>query len=152
MSLGDYLRYLRALKGGPTPWEIQEATGIPSGLYCHIEQRYREIGDDETMRKLAAYFGVPFGELARRKPKYRKALSAALASSLKRRTPIRLILRSGHEFTGQVCWWDLGATLLALDDGDEVVVQRHMVDDWAELGGPAADAPTSPTSADGPEG
>lgn len=130
MSLGDYLRFLRACKGGPTPWEIQEATGVPSGLYGHIEQRYREIGDDETMQKLAAYFGVPLEELRRRKPKYRKALSAALAAAMAQNAPLRLILRSGHEFTGRVAWWDLGATLLTLDDGSEVVVQRHMVDDW----------------------
>jgi hypothetical protein len=136
MSLGDYLRYLRARKGGPTPWEIQEATGVSSGVYGHIEQRYREIGDEETMQKLAAYFEVQLEELTRRKPKYRKALSGALAAAMTHNVPIRLILRSGHEFSGHVVWWDLGAVLLALEDGKEVVVQRHMVDDWVGTAAP----------------
>ncbi|MCC7355135.1 MAG: helix-turn-helix transcriptional regulator [Anaerolineae bacterium] len=155
MSLGDYLRYLRARKGGPTPWEIQEATGVPSGVYGHIEQRYREMGDEETMQKLAAYFGVPLEELMRRKPKYRKALSGALAASMAQNVPIRLILRSGDELSGRVAWWDLGATLLTLDDGSEVVVQRHIVDDWVgtaepvemgDEGEPAEDEDEEPAS------
>jgi len=130
MSVGDYLRYLRARKGGVTPWEIQEATGVPCGVYGHMEQRYRELGDEETLQKLATYFGVPVEELTRRKPKYRKLLSGALEAAKQGGIPIRLILRSGHEFTGCVEWWDLGAALLKLDDGSEIVVQRHIVDDW----------------------
>jgi hypothetical protein len=41
MSTSDYLRYLRAVKGGPTPQDIETATGVPAGAYRQIEQRYR---------------------------------------------------------------------------------------------------------------
>ena len=47
MSLGDYLRLLRARKGGITPWDIEAATDLPKGLYRQMEQRYRAVGDDE---------------------------------------------------------------------------------------------------------
>ena len=33
MSLGDYLRLLRAKHGGLTPWDIESATTLPKGLY-----------------------------------------------------------------------------------------------------------------------
>ena len=32
MSLGDYLRQLRAKRGGITPWEIEESTQLDRGL------------------------------------------------------------------------------------------------------------------------
>jgi hypothetical protein len=40
-------------------------------------------------------------------------------------------MRSGQTLTGKVQWSDLGAALLQLANGQEVVVQRHMVDRWA---------------------
>ena len=130
MSLGDYLRFLRAMRDGPTPWEIQEATEVPSSIYRHLEQRYREMGDEDTIQKLAEYFEVPVEELQQRKTKYRKALSAALLEAKTNDQSIRLILRSGHTFEGRIGWWDLGATLVRLADGEEIVIQRHIVDDW----------------------
>lgn len=130
MSLGDYLRYLRALKGGPTPWDIQEATGVPSGLYRQMEQRYRAVGDEETLVKLAAYFEVPVEELRWRYDWPRKSLSAALVEAQEEGRPIRLHLRTGESFEGRVEWWDLGATLLTLADGEQVVIQRHVVETW----------------------
>lgn len=131
MSLGDYLRFLRAMKGGPTPWEIQEATDVPSNVYRHLEQRYREMGDDDTIQKLADYFDVPVEELQRHRTKYRKALSTALLEAQTDDLPIHLTLRSGHELEGKLEWWDLGATLMRLADGEEVVIQRHIIDDWS---------------------
>jgi len=130
VSLGDYLRYLRALKGGPTPWDIQEATGVPSGLYRQMEQRYRAVGDEETLVKLAAYFEVPVEELRWRYDWPRKSLSAALVEAQEEGRPIRLHLRTGESFEGRVEWWDLGATLLTLADGEQVVIQRHVVETW----------------------
>lgn len=130
MSLADYLRILRAMKGGPTPWEIEEATGVPSGLYRQMEQRYRAVGDEETLLKLAAYFEVPVEELRWRYDWPRKALSKALVEAQEEGRPIRLHLRTGESFEGRVEWWDLGATLLTLADGEQVVVQRHVVETW----------------------
>lgn len=130
MSIGDHVRYLRAAKGGPTPWDIQQATGIPSSTLSQLEQRYRAVGTDEELAKLAEYFGVPVEDLLQRQDWTRKALSAFLAEAYEEDWQIKLRLRNGQEFNGRVLWYDLGATLLQLDDGQEVVIQRHFVDRW----------------------
>ncbi len=130
MSASDYLRYLRAVKGGPTPQDIETATGVPAGAYRQIEQRYRSMGTEEELASLAAYFEVPTEELTSRVEWSRKALSAALVVAVEQDRPIQLALRNGHTITGKVQWSDLGAALLKLEDGHEVVVQRHMVDRW----------------------
>jgi transcriptional regulator with XRE-family HTH domain len=132
MSLGDYARYLRALKGGPDFLTIEEATGIPSSAIREIEQRYRRVGEnDDNLQKLADYFGVPVEEMIWRREKWRKLLSEALYTAQTEKRPIRLILRDGPSFEGQVLWWDLGATELELaEKGTRLVVQRHAVDDW----------------------
>lgn len=130
MSAGDYLRQLRAVKGGPTPQDIELATGVAAGAYRQIEQRYRAMGSEEELAKLAAYFDVPTEELSSRVEWTRKALSAALVEAVEMDAPIRLELRSGHTLTGKVLWSDLGAALIRQDDGQEIAVQRHMVDRW----------------------
>ena len=63
MSLGDYLRVLRARRGGITPLDIEAATGLSKGLYRQMEQRYRVMGDDDALRILADFYGVPFEDL-----------------------------------------------------------------------------------------
>jgi len=130
MSTGDYLRYLRALKGGPSPSQIEEASGVTSGLYRQIEQRYRAMGGDEDYAKLAEYFQVPVDDLISRREWSRKALSAALYEAKHAEQPITLALRTGQTLAGTVVWSDLGAALLRLDGGKEVVIQRHMVERW----------------------
>ena len=131
MSLGDYLRYLRAMRGGVTPLEIMEETGIPPRILTQIEQRYREMGDDETLEKLAAYYEVPVEELHWRRGRSRKALIAFLARARNEGHVVRLRLRAPQEeFVGRVVWDDLGAVELRLAGGGNVVVQRHAVDDW----------------------
>ena len=133
MSLGDYIRYLRAKKGGPDFWTIEEATGIPGRTLREIEQRYRRVGEsDEVIKKLADYFGVPIEELTWRREKWRKLLSEALHTAQSENRPICLKLHNGPTFEGHVLWWDLGATELKLSkEGEQIVVQRHIVDDWA---------------------
>ncbi len=132
MSLGDYVRYLRAMKGGPDFWTIEEATGVPGGTLREIEQRYRRVGEnDDDLQKLANYFGLPAQELTWRREKWRKLLSEALHTAQSEERTIHLVLRDGPSFEGRVLWWDLGATELELSEGGErVVVQRHAVDDW----------------------
>lgn len=130
MSTGDYVRQLRALRGGPTPLEIEQAAGLPAGLYRQLEQRYRGVGSEEDLAKLADYFRVPVEELTSRQQWTRKDLSAALVEANEQDRPIQLVLRSGQAITGKVVWSDLGATLLHLDDGRELVIQRHIVDRW----------------------
>lgn len=132
MSLGDYVRYLRAMKGGPDFFAVEEATGVPAPTLRQIEQRYRRVGEsDEDLHKLADYYAVPVEELTWRREKWRKLLSEALYTAQTEDRPIRLILRNGPTFEGRVLWWDLGATELELHDkGERLVVQRHIVDDW----------------------
>lgn len=132
MSLGDYVRYLRAQKGGPDFRTVEEDTGVSSLTLRQIEQRYRRVGEnDEDLQKLADYFGVPVEELSWRREKWRKLLSEALYTSQAESRPVRLVLRDGPSFEGRVLWWDLGATELELSGAEgRVVVQRHAVDDW----------------------
>jgi hypothetical protein len=132
MSLGDYVRYLRAMKGGPDFWTVEEATGVPGRTLREIEQRYRRVGEsDEDLQKLAAYYAVPIEELTWRREKWRKLLSEALQTAHAEDRSIRLVLRDGPTFEGRVLWWDLGAAELELHaGGGQLVVQRHAVDDW----------------------
>lgn len=132
MSLGDELRYLRARAGGVTPDDIQEATGISATLYCMLEQRYRELGEDETLESLADYFGADVEALKRARSRSRKALSQYMDQALANKSPVRLNLRCGETLSGSLAWWDLGALGLTPDDGGSlIVVQRHAVLDWS---------------------
>jgi transcriptional regulator with XRE-family HTH domain len=135
MSLGDYVRYLRAMRGGPDFLSIEAATGVPGRSLREIEQRYRHVGEsDEELQKLADYYGVPVEELTWRREKWRKLLSEALYTAQTDNRPLRLILRNGPTFDGRILWWDLGAAELELADGTgRLVVQRHAVDDWELL-------------------
>lgn len=130
MSLGDYLRLLRATHGGITPWEIEEATGLPKGLYRQMEQRYRAVGDDDAIRMLADFHGVAFEELRWRLDWPRKALSRALVAAQAKGIPITLHLWNGAAVSGLVLWWDLGAVALQMADGTPMVVQRHAAERW----------------------
>lgn len=130
MSLGDYVRFLRALKGGPTPWQIETDTGIAPGIYRQIEQRYRSIGDEQLLEKMAVYFGVAAEELRWRQHWPRKGLTAALVDAQESGQPLTLVLRNSETLTGAVQWWDLGAVEIRQADGVLLVVQRHMVDRW----------------------
>ncbi len=130
MSLGDYLRMLRARRGGITPLDIEAATGVDKGLYRQMEQRYRAVGDDDTLRRLADFYGVPFEALRWRLDWPRKALSRALVQVIRENAPIRLELCDGQVVVGAVKWWDLGAIGVETPDG-EWVVQRHAVEKWS---------------------
>ena len=130
MSLGDYLRLQRAIRGGITPWDIEAATGLTKGLYRQIEQRYRAVGDDDAIRVLADFYGVPFEDLRWRLDWPRKALSRALGAALQANRPITLYLWNGQTVSGLVRWWDLGAVELETAPGQSVVVQRHAAERW----------------------
>ena len=133
MSLGDYLRLLRAKAGGITPLEIEAATELPKGSYRLMEQRYRAIGDDESARKLADFYGVPFEDLRWRLDWPRKALSRSLVAVVRQTSPITLYLWNGQTVTGRVKWWDLGAVGLETEAGHLLVVQRHAAERWEPL-------------------
>jgi len=130
MSLGDYLRLLRARRGGLTPWDIEAATALPKGLYRQMEQRYRAIGDDASIEILAEFYAVPFEDLRWRLDWPRKALSRALLAAATNQIPITLSLWNGQAAVGKVVWWDLGAVALDTNGGQLLVVQRHAVERW----------------------
>lgn len=131
MSLGDELRYLRARAGGITPSDIFEETGVEPGLYSQLEQRYRKMGDDETVEKLAAFFDVDADWLKKARSRSRKALSQFLERSHQEAQTVELRLRTDETISGRVLWWDLGAFgLETAEDEALIVVQRHAVIDW----------------------
>jgi len=133
MSAGDYLRFLRAVKGGPTPWEVETATGVAAGDYRQIEQRYRSFGDEQDLTRLAPYFGVAPEDLIERHGWSRKDFSATLVEVQEADREIRFQLRNGEAIEGKVAWSDLGAAMLTLKDGQQIVIQRHFVDRWELL-------------------
>jgi hypothetical protein len=96
-----------------------------------LEQRYREIGDDETLEKLAAYFGSDADVLKSARSRSRKALSQHLSQALDSETTVELKLRAGETLAGRLAWWDLGALgLEPTDGGPLIVIQRHAVVGW----------------------
>lgn len=131
MSLGDELRYLRALRGGPDNRTVEEGAGIPHGTLRQLEKRYRRMGeDDKILARLAAYYGVSLERLQFHRERYRKALSAYLHQKQESGEEAHLRLRTGEEMSGRVRWWDLGAFGLETEDGELTIVQRHAVVDW----------------------
>lgn len=130
MSLGDALRLLRARKRGVTPQDIETALPeLPKGLYRQMEQRYRAVGDEASIRMLADYYETPFETLYAQLPWSRKALSRAIVHARNAQIPLTLTLATGDVLRGEIMWWDLGAVGLRTKQG-ELVVQRHAVREW----------------------
>ncbi len=134
MSLSDYLKFMRANKGGVTPWEIAEATGISSKDVHLLEVKHRRMGeDDAALAKLAAYFEVPLSALTTRREMFRKRLTIFLADGQYAQEPVTLALESGEEIAGTVAWFGREAVALVPAGGDSempIVVQRAVVADW----------------------
>ena len=126
MSLSDYIKYQRALKGGLTPWEIAEGSGVPARDVHLIEVKHRRMGEDDAMlEQLASYFGVPAQDLTDRREAYRKRLTFFLDESKHDSSPVELKLESGET----VALKDEGA-----DDNSLCIVQRAWVADWRRGG------------------
>lgn len=131
MSLGDELRYLRALRGGGNLQEIEREIGLQASTLGRMEQRYRRVGeDDEILARIAAYYDVPLEKLQWHRERYRKALSAYLQQTMETGANASFALRSGEAVEGRVQWWDLGAFGLESTGKPLTVVQRHAVVDW----------------------
>lgn len=131
MSLGDYLRYLRAMKGGLPLDEMAAAMDWEKpGDISQAEKRYRPVYDKALIEKLAAYYGRPAEEFHWHNARPRKFLTFAAARALETKEPLALTLRSGEILTGTIEWWDLGSLGLRLADGRLLCVQRQAVVDW----------------------
>ena len=134
MSLGDQLRVLRAMRGGPSLTEVCTAVGETSARKLQeIEQRYRDPSDEAFVDKLAAYYNVPVSELRWHRARPRKALALHITAAMQANWNVTLRLRSGETLVGRPLWWDLGAIGLDIQEGGPpIVVQRHAVIDWDE--------------------
>ena len=139
MSLSDYVKYLRAVKGGVTPWEIAEASGVPASEVHLIEVKHRRVGeDDEMLAKLAEYFGVPLEDLTSRRESYRKTLTQFLEDNKRKEAPVTLTLESGEPVSGKIDWFSREAVALVPANGDTTeatasdpyIVQRGWVASW----------------------
>lgn len=138
MSLSDYIKYQRAVKGGLTPWEIAEGSGVSSRDVHLLEVKHRRMGEDDTMlQKLADYFGVPLSELTQRREAYRKRLISFLDEHIQEdsATAIAIRLENGEEVSGVPAWYSREAIALrpegsATDSTDLCIVQRAWISDW----------------------
>ena len=131
MSLGDELRYLRAMRGGPSYNDIQERLGLPQGTLWWLERKYCLVGeDDEVLERLAAYYHTTLENLQFHRKRYRKALSVYLDQAKKSGQEVNVLLRTGEWLRGRVLWWDLAAFGLQTEEWGPTVVQRHAVIDW----------------------
>lgn len=129
MSLGDHLRYLRAMNDGQHPTPIYTALGISRGLITE-EIAYRPMRDEVLMAKLADYYNRPLEEFQWHNARPRKFLTFYLAAALGQKTSVELQLRSGQKLHGTVEWWDLSSVGVRQENGRLLVIQRHAVVDW----------------------
>jgi hypothetical protein len=148
MSLSDFIKYQRALKGGLTPWEIAEGSGVPARDVHLLEVKHRRMGDDDAMLdKLAQYFGVPLDALTSRREAYRKRLTFFLEQAVRDNRAVTLRLESGEELTGTIRWYSREAIGLVPDgsesEDDVLVVQRTWVADWRAAGDTAWEVETT---------
>ncbi len=138
MSLSDYIKYQRALKGGLTPWEIAEGGGVAARDVHLIEVKHRRMGEDDALlESLADYFGVPITDLTSRREAYRKRLTYFLDESKRVSSPVDLQLESGEVVSGLPVWYSREALALrddGADSNDLCIVQRAWVADWRRGG------------------
>jgi hypothetical protein len=151
VSLSDYIKYQRALKGGLTPWEIAEGSGISARDVHLIEVKHRRMGDDDALlENLAAYFKVPMQELTSRREAYRKRLTYFLEESKRDSSAVDLKLESDEVVSGWPVWYSREAVALKgedADDSDLCVVQRAWIADWRRQGAADWDVASSLASA-----
>ena len=132
MSLSDYVKFMRAVKGGVTPWEIADATGVPSKEVHLLEVKHRRMGDDDAMlAKLAEYFEVPIEELTRRRDAFRKRLTGFVADRQRSNEAVTFVLESGEQLHGTIAWFGREAIALQPDDtGNPLIIQRAVIAEW----------------------
>ena len=148
MSLSDFIKYQRALKGGLTPWEIAEGSGVPARDVHLLEVKHRRMGDDDAMLDmLAKYFGVPVDALTSRREAYRKRLTFFLEQAVRENRHVTLRLENEEDLTGSIKWYSREAIGMVLEgsesEDDVLVVQRAWVADWRAAGEAAWEVETT---------
>ena len=98
MSLGDYVRLLRAQRGGHDHADFAAAYGDGATKQLHLlEMRQRDISDGALLEKIAVFYGVSVPELQWHRQRSRKALSRYLLGAQLASRSITLRLRTGEE-------------------------------------------------------
>ena len=142
--MSDRVKYLRAVNGGLTPWEIAEKSGVPAREIHLLEVKHRRVGEnEEILEKLADFFNVPVADLINRREAYRKRLTFFLEECRDRDIPIVLKFENGEQLEGKVAWFGREAVALTVgggeitggapgdsDDANLRIVQRGWVADW----------------------
>lgn len=131
MSLGDHLRYLRAVNGGQSTDEVAKAIGLENATELNLaEVRYRPVADDHLIESLATYYARPVAEFQWHNARPRKYLTFYLSQAKEQQSLVSLTLRGDQEVSGRVLWWDLSSVGLRQESGRVLVVQRHAIIDW----------------------
>lgn len=141
MSLSDHIKYLRAVKGGLTPWEIAEGSGVSAREIHLIEVKHRLVGEnDAVLQRLADYFEIPLDELTSRRGAFRKLLTGFLEEAQQQGAPVVLKLEGGEEVQGKVGWYGREAVAIAPETGGgdthPYIVQRAYIADWRRADSP----------------
>jgi sRNA-binding regulator protein Hfq len=128
MSLGSYVLYLRALRGGITPREVAAEIGMPEH-YIHAIELEKHVGDADSRAKLADYFELridDFAELARSShSKFLEALKK------ERRPQVGFLLMNGETLLGTVDGADSSIVkIVEVNTGIKTILQRHAIKKW----------------------
>jgi transcriptional regulator with XRE-family HTH domain len=147
MSLSDYIKYLRAVNGGLTPWEIAEGSGVSAREIHLLEVKHRRMGqNDEVLEKLAAFFNVPPGELMSRREAFRKRLTSFLDEKQEDISPVALRLENGEVIEGTIEWYAREALAIkpsSNPDDPPYIVQRSWIADWRDASDPSWEVASS---------
>lgn len=134
MTLGNYISYLRAMRGGISPQDVAEQTGIDRYTLWELEVKHRQVGDDDMLHKLSEFFGVSYDDLATRREHFGKRFTSFLWRRLNDHEPAWFVVRFGERVEGRVRWANMLSFALDIEDRpDPLVVLRHAVDDWGLL-------------------
>ncbi|HEX2910565.1 MAG TPA: helix-turn-helix transcriptional regulator [Chloroflexia bacterium] len=131
MSLGSYILYLRAQKGGITPREVAAEIEMPEH-YIHAIELEKHAGDIDSRTKLAEYFGVSVDEFA----EYSRSTHARFMEMLKkeRRPQVGFLLMNGETLVGTVDGADSSIVkIVELNSGVKTILQRHAIKKWWPL-------------------
>ena len=131
MSLGSYILYLRAQKGGITPREVAQELQMPEH-YIHAIELEKHAGDVESRTKLATYFDISVDDFT----DYARSTHSRFLELLKkeRRPQVGFLLMNGETLVGTVDGADSSIIkIVELNTGVKTILQRHAIKKWWPL-------------------
>ncbi len=139
MSLGSYIIYLRAAKGGLTPRELALEVEMPEH-YIHAIELEKHGGDIESRTKLATYFDIPVEDFS----DYARSTHTRFMDLLKkeRRPQVGFLLMNGETLQGTVDGADSSIIkIVELNTGIKTILQRHAIKKWWAIRRPGQSDP-----------